>query len=469
MAESEKQPLLGKENKDGRAENIIQKRSSKCRIFVCAMAIVGCTIITAAISGTVAFGVKFALYKNSNLECRKSTINIVYSRSGSYSILDIVTSQDLMCYAKPLLHLSLRDEDSSVEIFQTPCQDIETQPFLSHYDFNDLPSAEGPRPLFDEDFSPQNYFMNGNIEVGIINATSTFASKDNIDLCLFSDYYQYNRFLKAGNKWKNRTENAVCKTVTPDETDLMVSFIISEPIFAFLGLATTYPMQIGLINITATGHDISSPGNNSMKVCQLNGEAATCDVSLLNKQELQNRSTCVVAYEEGNPDGTYDYTNLTIDIPNKVEHDNPYALEFKIYGFTSLGVVILILAPFTIILIVAAFKFMWKKIFQRRNKSTVTPEHQSVQNAHQVTCAPVEATTHHDPRPRPAADQQLVSIAGNDQLQQIIQQSTQIQKHQTPRDLEGISVDQDAVASRDSHSSDPALVGGLEESLGHRA
>jgi hypothetical protein len=40
----------------------------------------------------------------------------------------------------------------------------------------------------------------------------------------------------------------------------------------------------------------------------------------------------------------------------------------------------------------------------------------------------------------------MLSIAGNDQLQQIIEQS-QIQKHQTPR--EGITIDQDAAASHD--------------------
>jgi hypothetical protein len=460
MEESEKQPLLGEKHKGGRVDDTTRpdvaksrKRCSKCRIVGVVVAIVGCIIIlTAAISGTVVFGVKFALYKNNNPECRKSTINAAYSRSGSYSILDTVTSQDLMCYAEAL-HLSLKNEDSSVEIYQTPCQEIETQPFLTHYDFNDLPSAEGPRPLFDENFSPQNYFMNGNIEVGIINATTTFTSDSkDIDLCLFSDHYQYNSFLKAGIKWKNRTENAVCKTVTSDETDLTVSLSVSEPIFAFLGLATTYSMQIDLINITATGHGISSPGKNSKMVCQLNGEAATCDIALPNKQELRNGSTCIIAYEEGNPDGTYDYTNLTIDIPNKVEHDNPYELRFKIYGFTSLGIVILILVS---LIIIGAFYFMWKKILQRRNKSI---EHHSVQNTHQVTCDPMQATTHHDD-PRSAADGQLVSIAGNNQLHQpIMQRSAQIQKHQTPR--EGITVDQDAAASRHeshgSHSSDPA-------------
>ena len=315
---------------------------------------------------------------------------------------------------------------------------------------NDLPSAERSIPLFNEDFSPQNYFMNGNIEVGIINATATFTSDSiDIELCLFSDYYQYNSFLNAGIKWKNYTENAVCKTVTLNETDHTVSFSISKPIFAFLGMATTYPMQIGLINITATGQAISSPGKNSTKVCQLNGETVTCNISLPNEQELENRSVCVVAYEEGNPDGTYDYTNLTINIPNIVKYDNPYKLRFKIYGSTSLGV---ILAPFIIILIVGACYFIRKKILQIQRQNKSTTEHHLVQNPHdqQVTCTcdPVEAqTTQCDPK---SADRQMLLIAGNDQLQQMIQQSTKIQKHQTPR--EGITVDQDAATSLDNHS-----------------
>lgn len=72
-------------------------------------------------------------------------------------------------------------------------------------------------------------------------------------------------------------------------------------------------------------------------------------------------SICVVAYEEGNPDGTYDYSNLTIGIPYEVKRDNPYKMRFQIYGFTSLGVVaILILALFMFMLIVGAFKFTRK-------------------------------------------------------------------------------------------------------------
>lgn len=138
-----------------------------------------------------------------------------------------ITSQDLKCSAQPLLHLLLKDEGSVIEIYQTPCQGIETRPILMHYNFNDLLSAKRPLPLFNEDFSPQNYFMNGAIEVGIINATATITSDSiNIELYVFSDYYQYNSFLNAGIKWKNYTENAVwCKTITSDEPNHMHYFI----------------------------------------------------------------------------------------------------------------------------------------------------------------------------------------------------------------------------------------------------
>lgn len=187
MEEYEKRPLLDEENKNGKSENIThldiaesRKRwSSKCRVYSGVAAIIACSIIIAAIGGTVAYGVKFALYRNNDSACQMenhSPIKVAQSRSGTYSLLDSIASQDLLCYAKPLLHLSLNDGGSSVEIYQTPCQDIEIQPFLAHYDFNDLPSAEGPRPLFDENFSPQNYFMNGIIEVQVINATSNSPS-----------------------------------------------------------------------------------------------------------------------------------------------------------------------------------------------------------------------------------------------------------------------------------------------------
>ena len=456
MAESEKQPLLGEENKDGRPGDAtrpeVAKSRKRCtrRQFLICVATIACTIIiTAAISGTVTYGVMFALHKNSSLDCQKSTINAAYSRSGSYSILDTVTSQDLKCSAQPLMHLSLKDEDSVIEIYQTPCQGIETRPILTHYNFNDLPSTERSIPLFNEDFSPQNYFVNGAIEVGIINATATVTSDSiDIELCLFSDYYQYNIFLNAGIKWKNYTKNAVCKTVTSDEPNHTISFNITKPMFAFLGMATTYPMHIDIINITATGQAISDPGKNSTKVCQLNGETAICDIGLPNEQELENGSICVVAYEEGNPDGTYDYSDLIIGIPNEVKRDNPYKMRFKIYGFTSLGVVaILILALFMFMLIVGAVKFTRKITDHKRRQNNSTTKHHSVQNRHdqQVAHDPVEAwTTQCDPK---SVDRQMLSIAGNDQLQQ---QSTNIQKHQTPR--EGIAVDQDAAASRENHS-----------------
>ena len=62
--------------------------------------------------------------------------------------------------------------------------------------------------------------------------------------------------------------------------------------FAFLGMATAYPMHIDVINITATGQAIYGPGKNSTKVCQLNGETVTCNISLPNEQKLENKHLC---------------------------------------------------------------------------------------------------------------------------------------------------------------------------------
>lgn len=247
----------------------------------------------------------------------------------------------------------------------------------------------------------------------------------------------------------------MCKTaaLVDSNTDLMVSFNISEPMFAFVGMATTYPVQIDLINITAIGQDISSPGNSSTKLCQLDGETKMCNVSLPNEPELKNQSICIVAYEEGNPDGTYDYSNITIDIPNQVKHDNPYKRILTIYGFTSLGViVILIVIPIMFTLIVGAICAVRKKILSKKtlnrstqNRANIESEHDkhSIQSDNlKMTCAPVEAQ--HDPS---STDRQMLSIAGGDRLKQFIQQKP----HGTPPG-EGWSADHDAGSD---DSSDP--------------
>ena len=467
MEESEKQPLLlGKSNKDGKPENrtCLDIAESQCKrrivIGVAMYIAVACAIITVALGGTAAFGVKFALYKSNNSGCQSinhSPTKGAQSRSGSYSILYTIASQDVMCYArKPQLLLSLEDRDSSVEIYQTSCQNIETQAFRMNYHFTDLPSAEGSRPLFDENFSPQNYFMNGNMQVDIINATTTLPPSD-IHLCLFSNNYEYNRFLRAGIKWKNHTESATCITMTATKNgetdDSAVLFNISQPAFAFLGLATTYPVQIDLINITAIGRDISSLGENSTKVCQLNGEVTTCNLSLPDKQLLsKNQSTCIVAYQEGNPDGTYDYSNLTISIPNQVKQDNPYKKKLTIYGFASLGVIVIISMLFMLIVVIVGIITI--TCMQSNATPDLDQEQRSIQSA-EVTCDPIEDTTRHDPK----TERPLMSVTG---IEQILQKS-QYSKHQSPG--EGISGDQDAAL----HDRSGPISVGLEESLGQRA
>ena len=377
-------------------------------LLAAVIAIITIVIIVCIMAGMIFLALKFTLYTDTDCQNVTPTIG-AYSRSGSYSLLDAISYEDLtmICYV-PLLYVSLNNRDSTLEIYQMLCQNIESQYFQVNYEFNDLPSNDGPRPVFDENFSPHNYFMDGIIQVEIINATSTLSSV-NINLCLFFNTYEYDRFLRAELNWNSYTKNANCHTIVAKSGDnCMASFNISKPTFAFLGMATADNVQVSRLNITAIGREISNLGKNSTKVCQLNGEDMICSFNLLNNQ---NQSICIVAYEEGNPDGTYDYSNLTISLPNQVKHDNPYKLTLTVYGSVSLGVIMISVALLLIGVII-----LCKRIHKRRR----TPRSCSIQSD-QVTHDPVREdniTQHHiHSKERP-----LKSFYGSNQLQQTMYQ-----------------------------------------------
>ena len=254
------------------------------------------------------------------------------SRSGSYSLLNIV-HPDLASCIEPHVHVTLTSKGSSVEIHQVPCKDIEMKPFQVELEFKQ-PSTivNEPIPAFDENFTPQNYFIDGNMEIEIINATTNVSSVI-AELCLFSNTDDYNRFIGAGRSWENYTQAADCNSTAVKggkKTSIITFFSLTKPSFAFLGLASTGPLVRDRLKINATGSMISSIAGSS-KVCQLSDGYATCSVSL----NLQNESICIVAYEEGNPDGTYDYSNLKLNFI-QLKY-NPFETELMAYGFSSLS------------------------------------------------------------------------------------------------------------------------------------
>ena len=259
------------------------------------------------------------------------------TRSGSYSLLDVV-HPDLSCI-KPHTRVTLTSKGSSVEIHQVLCKDMEVKPFQAEVDL-DQPSTivNEPIPAFDENFTPQNYFITGNMEIEIMNAT-TNASSVIVELCLFSNTYDYNQFLRAGKSWKNYTQTADCNLTAikvGKKTSIGTFFNLTKPSFAFLGLASTGPLAISQLKVNATGSMISSIVGNS-KECQLSDKHATCTVDF----SLQNESICIVAYEEGNPDGTYDYSNLTLNF-DRVNH-NPFRPELMAYGISSIILLVILL------------------------------------------------------------------------------------------------------------------------------
>ena len=259
------------------------------------------------------------------------------SRSGSYSLLDII-HPDVACI-EPHIQVTMTSKESSVEIHQALCKDLEVKPFQTEVDF-DYPSTidNEPIPAFDENYTPQNYFINGSIEIEIFNAT-TYNSSVIVEMCLFFNTDDYNRFLEARESWKNYTQAADCNSTavkSNKETDIITFFNLTKPSFAFVGLASTGPLIIDQLKVNATGSMISSIVGNS-KICQLSDKQTTCTAGF----SLQNESICIVAYEEGNPDGSYDYSNLTLNF-DQLNH-NPFKQELMAYGVSSLVLLAILL------------------------------------------------------------------------------------------------------------------------------
>ena len=291
----------------------------------------------ASVPGIVKVMVDFFTYTDS--ACTPGTTNSidVDSRSGSFSLLANISN--LICI-EPRVHVSLTSKESSVEVHQAPCKNIEMKPFQVEVDLNDpFAIVSEPMPAFDENFSPQNYFINGSMQVEIINAT-TNATSVTVEICLFTNADDYNGFLGAGENWKNYTLNGNCNSTfvkIGEGVTITNFFSLSKPSFAFLGVASTGSLLIDQLKINATGSNISGIVGSS-KVCQLSDKYLTCTVDI----SVQNGSVCIVAYEEGNPDGTYDYSNLTLNFP-RLSKRNPFQTELEAYGFVSLGLLIILI------------------------------------------------------------------------------------------------------------------------------
>ena len=283
------------------------------------------------------FGVKLNHFNSATVKCINGTTPsvMIQTRSGSFSLLGNISNP--MC-SEPVAQVSLFSQDSSVEIRQIFCKylDSEMLPFKAGpIDFSDVSLADGPKPVFDENFSPLTYFMDGSIQVILTNTTTNLSSAT-VELCLFTNCNDYNKFLTAGVNWKNSSMATDCNsTVVTVENDqsYTVSINISQPSFVFVGIASIASVHIEQMKVNAMGHNISGFGTRSAKVCQLNGKDMKCSFSLL-KVDGENQDICVVAYEDGNPDGTYDYSNLTFTLPTLSKKSRK---QYKIFGYSSLG------------------------------------------------------------------------------------------------------------------------------------
>ena len=238
----------------------------------------------------------------------------VFTRSDAYSVL--YSTSALTCLEKPIgIEVALHNEAASVEIYETLCESIEKRPFGKRWSNTVNVSVSQPSPVFSEDFSSQNYFINGSIQIDMVDITTSSPSVG-IELCLFMNNDDFQAFLNAGTNWKKFIKNAECflaQVKTGDNNS--TTFLISEPTFAFMGIAAIgRNVSIRNLTVTTNGFELSSSGENSTEVCQLNGKHPTCNFNLINHER---KEFCLVAHEEERSDGSYDYSNLTIRFTTK--------------------------------------------------------------------------------------------------------------------------------------------------------
>ena len=221
------------------------------------------------------------------------------------------------------------------------------QPSSAVRSVNNVSLVGNPLPVCDENYLPQNYFINGSIHVTIANVSITNSSSATIYVCFFTESSKYYRFLAAGEGWKKQISNTDCNTSrVVNGGSYAFSFDISEPSFVFLGVASTEYLHLQHLNFSAIGHNISSPGGNSIRVCQLNGYYTSCSVGLQNFTAEKYQRVCMVGFEEGNPDNSYDYSNLTIILPKSseisIKHVEYFGIAFTVTLFTLLLIVTLV-------------------------------------------------------------------------------------------------------------------------------
>ena len=317
--------------------------------------LLACTIIFLALIAIAITGIRCTVYfHHKDAACYKAVPQIsIHTRSGAYS--DLFSTLDLSCSERPIgVEALLDNEAASVEIVQSLCEAVEKRYFQTRYNRSDVHMrVNQPASVFSEDFSPHiNYFLNGSIQIGMVGITTGSVAVPGvgvaIELCLFMNNDDFKTFRTASTNWKNFIRNAKCHTVqvkTGDSNSTI--FHISEPTFAFVGIATTGNVSIGIITVNANGFEVSGMGENATKICQLNGKHPTCRFQVINDEKEE---FCLVAHEEERSDGNYYYSNLTIKFTTKT----------NVRFWVCLSVLLAYIVALALLLIIWCYK-KWKK------------------------------------------------------------------------------------------------------------
>lgn len=299
-----------------------RSRTSVCRVVTAIVVIL--VVLAPFLVCAIVFG-HYGQYAACYSILRSSDpTNDAHTRSGANSIL--YTTRALNCSEKPTTtEVILKDITASVDLYESPCEDIEKMPFNDSYSWN-ISIGSKPVLIFNEDFSShQNYFISGSIRVDTINITmaSTDSSPiDTVEVCRrlytdIDDFRNSRKYVAGDANWKNHAKCHAVQAKTELSDNSSITFNLSEPTFAFVEIAATsnITLNIGKLIVTTNGVGLSGPGRNWTKKCQLNSTHNTCKFSLINNSQEE---VCLIAYEKERSDGHYSYSNLKIRLRRQI-------------------------------------------------------------------------------------------------------------------------------------------------------
>ena len=269
-----------------------------------------------------------------------------YSRSASLSLLKNITDVQFTC-SKTEINARLIDE-GVVTIYQTDCKNLNTRTFQIDRRSLLYENVSMPIVVLSEDFT-DNYFVGGELEVRV---NATFNSGSDMYVCFFSDVQVFFDFTNSDKDWKRYVDMATCRSTT--EEDFSTTFDIGSPSYVFIAIASTGVLTTLQFGYSGSVHNFKQSSDDMSQVCSLKSDKPSeseCSFTINDAA----KDNCILASSEGNVDGSYDYSAITLT--TVTYHAEEHVCTSAGVALAAITAVVstIILSLVTVILIIVAY------------------------------------------------------------------------------------------------------------------